>query len=100
MAMEFLLFLVVLVAIAVTHFYLQQKDKRRHAFTVHIQGRTEEAETLDFAVTLFEDETQGQWEAKMEKAFHLSEKRRSFNNQRILDIMEAEKQKLKDIKKI
>lgn len=74
------------------HFYFQERHKRRIAYIVHINERTEEAESLDFAVTLFDDEPVSSWELKLNKAFDLCEKRRSYNNARML----AEYKKIED----
>jgi hypothetical protein len=63
--------------------FLQERNKKKVAYTVHVQERTEEAETLDFAVHLFDDETEGKWLEKLNKAFKLAEDRRGFNNQRM-----------------
>jgi hypothetical protein len=57
--------------------------KRKPSYVVHVQERTEEAETLDFGVTLFEDESLGKWAEKLERAYSIAEARRAFNNQRM-----------------
>ena len=64
--------------------WLQERNKRKIAYVMHIQERTEEAETLDFAVNLFADESESEWKTKMNKAFLLAETRRSFNNERMM----------------
>lgn len=81
-------------AIAAVHFYLQEKNKRRLAYTAHIQGQTEQAESMTFAVTLFEDETEAEWQKKLDKALYLTEKRRSFQNERLLNIQRLEQERL------
>ncbi len=64
---------------------------------MHISERTEEAETLDFAVHLFEDETLGKWAEKLERAYSIAEARRGHNNARMIQehqrvMAEAKKQ--------
>ena len=66
------------------HLYFQERHKKRVAYVVHVQERTEEAETLDFAVTLFEDETLGKWSEKLERAYSIAEARRGYNNSRMI----------------
>lgn len=70
------------------HFYLQERNKRKVATVLHIQGRTEEAETFDFAVTLFEDESVGKWEERIQLFCSIQERRRAFNNERMAKAME------------
>ena len=64
---------------------------------MHIQERTEEAETLDFAVSLFEDESEEQWFKKIGKAFKMAEDRRAFNNQRMIEIQNKIREEAKNI---
>lgn len=78
------LFTFTLAAIAATYFYLQERTKKKVAYIVHVQGQTEQAETLDFAVHLFEDESDDKWQEKLYKAFEIQEKRRAFNNDRLM----------------
>lgn len=80
------------------HLFFQERHKRKLSYAVHIQERTEEAETIDFAVSLFEDETMGKWAEKLERAYSIAEARRAFNNNRMMMehkriIEEAEKAK-------
>lgn len=74
-----------LVLCFIIHTYLAEKVKRKVAYIMHIQERTEEAETLDFAVHLFEDESMQDWSFKLERAYSIAEARRSFNNKRMQD---------------
>lgn len=67
------------------HTVLQERVRRKVSYTVHVQERTEEAETIDFAVHLFEDETHGKWMEKLNKAFKMAEDRRAFNNHRMME---------------
>lgn len=67
------------------HTYLQERHKKKVAYVVHVTERTEEAETLDFAVHLFDGETPGQWAFKLEQAYSIAEARRGFNNQRMIE---------------
>ena len=78
------MFTYAIVACFILHLYFQERHKRKVAYVMHIQERTEEAETLDFAVTLFEDESMGKWSEKLERAYSIAEARRSFNNQRMM----------------
>jgi hypothetical protein len=81
------------------YIYFTQKDKRKLGFTVHVTERTEEAETLDFATHLYEDETQDKWQEKLNIAFKMAEDRRSYNNKRMMDLY-AEAQKAKEENKV
>lgn len=63
------------------HLYLTHKDKRKVDAIVHIQERTEEAETLDFAVTLFQDESRQDQLMKLDRFFTIAENRRQRNNE-------------------
>jgi hypothetical protein len=91
------------VAIAVCfalHLYFQERHKKKIAYVVHVQERTEEAETLDFAVSLFEDETLGKWAEKLERAYSIAEARRGYNNKRMLDEYNRVQAEAKESKKI
>ncbi len=66
---------------------------RKVAYTVHIQGRTEQDETMDFAVTLLQDETPEERQAKIDGAFEMREARLKFQNDRVLKIMAESKLK-------
>lgn len=83
----------VILACFIVHTVLQERVKRKVSYTVHVQERTEEAETLDFAVHLFEDETAGKWQEKLNVAFDVAEGRRKFNNERILKMQEDAKER-------
>lgn len=59
--------------------------KPRKSFAqVAIIGRTEEGETVQLTVTLFDDETPGVWDQKLNTAYELREKRLKFQNERML----------------
>jgi len=75
------------------HTYLAEKIKRKVSYTVHIQERTEEAETLDFAVHLFDDESMQDWAFKLERAYSIAEARRGYQNDRMLKLIEDAKKK-------
>jgi len=91
---------VALVACFVIYIYFTQKDKRKLAFVANITEQTEEAETINFAVHLFDDETEDKWLEKMGKAFKMAEDRRSFNNKRMMEMLEkAQKQTVTPLKK-
>lgn len=89
----------VIVACFAVYMYFQERYKKRVSYVVHIQERTEEAETIDFAVTLFEDETQGTWDEKMAKAFGMAEARRGFNNQRLIDMQNKFRKEQEELNK-
>lgn len=88
------------------HFFFQEKHRKSQeakqkklAYAIHIQERTEEAETLDFAVNLFDDETMEEWAFKLERAYSIAEARRAYNNKRVTEeynrmLKEAEEAKL------
>lgn len=89
------------IGIAAVYFVLNERHRsklgmRKLSYAVHIQARTEEAEHMDFAVQLFEDETIEVWEEKLKVACDLTEKRRKFNNERIFGPMQDDKAKLKE----
>lgn len=91
---------VALVACFVIYIYFTQRDKRKLAFVANITEQTEEAETINFAVHLFDDETEDKWLEKMGKAFKMAEDRRSFNNQRMMEMIEkAQKETVTPLKK-
>ncbi len=56
---------------------------------VHIQAKTEDAEHVDFGVTLYEDESEEEVADKLEKFFLLAEGRRKYNNDRMQARQEA-----------
>jgi hypothetical protein len=86
-----------ILVIAAFYFYFQERNKKKVAYVLHIQERTEEAETLDFAVTLYQDETPGIWREKMEYAFKASEERRKFNNDRLLEAYKIRQEEAKEL---
>lgn len=86
------LFSLVVSLIAIVYFIDQWKRRKNVAHVVHIQERTEEAEVLDFTVTLFEGETQGQWLEKMNRAYEIAEGRRSFNYDRMMKLSQEAKE--------
>lgn len=94
--MEFYSFFLLVALIATAHFYFQERNKRKVAFTVHVQGRTEEAETLDFGITLFSDEDENSWLEKMNQALTMTEKRRAYNNDRMMKLMKDAEEKRKE----
>lgn len=83
-----------LALVAIAHFWLQERNKRKISYTLHVQGHTEQAEVLDFSVVLYTDETEAQWEEKVNKCFAIQEKRRGFNNERMLNELAKEKEAL------
>lgn len=91
---------VALVACFIIYTYLTQKDKRKLAFVANITEQTEEAESINFAVHLFDDESEDRWLEKMGKAFKMAEDRRSFNNKRMMEMIEkAQKEAVTPLKK-
>lgn len=80
------------------HTYLTEKVKRKVAYVVHVQERTEEAETLDFAVHLFDDESPQDWAFKLERAYSIAEARRKYQNERMLKLYEEAKKKAEEEK--
>lgn len=81
-----------------THLYFQERTKRKVAYVMHIQERTEEAETLDFAVSLFEDETVQDWGFKLERAYSIAEARRGYNNKRMMEEYQRQKKQAEEEK--
>lgn len=83
--------IVVLLAVYIGILIYDRKRARLLFSQVHIQGKTEQDEVMDFTISLFEDETADLWEQKLNTAFGLREKRLKFQNDRVLAIMEASK---------
>lgn len=77
-----------LVLCFIVYTYLAQRDKRKLAFVANITEQTEEAESINFAVHLFDDEPEEKWLEKMGKAFKMAEDRRGFNNKRMMEMIE------------
>ena len=90
----------VIAVLGALHFLVGPKRYRKADATVHIQAKTEDAETVDFAVVLFADETVEQQEAKMRKYFDMTESRRKFNNDRLQEIYCQAQQELEASKKV
>lgn len=67
------------------HTFLQERHKKKVSYVVHVTERTEEAETLDFAVHLFDDEPFVKWQEKLERAYSIAEARRGYNNHRMIE---------------
>lgn len=79
--------------------YKEQNEKRKVHSVVHVQARTEEAETLDFAITLFADESPGSRQDKINEAFELCEVRRKFNNDRLQQMFKEQQELAEALKK-
>jgi hypothetical protein len=75
---------------------LYARSIKKVAYLVHIQGRTEADEHMDFAVSLFEDESEGVWDEKLSRAFELREKRLAFQNKRVIDLMKPSEEPKKE----
>lgn len=71
-----------LLAIALTYFWLTERHKRKLFANATLVSVTEEAEQIHFAVQLFDDETAGSHQEKMNSLFEMAEKRRAYNNER------------------
>jgi len=70
------------VAAYIANVVLSQRGRRIIDAHLHIQGSTEQAETFDFAITLFKDESEGTRQEKIAKYCEVIEARRKFNNDR------------------
>lgn len=81
------------------HTWLHERVKRRVSYSINIQERTEEAETLSFSVNLFEDESMGSWSEKLERAYSIAEARRAFNNNRMMAEYDRIQKQAADAKK-
>lgn len=55
-------------------------------YTVHIQAQTEQAEHMDFCVNLYEGESEGTQREKLYKAFQMTEDRRGYQGDRLIDL--------------
>jgi len=90
---------IIVAVLGAAHLYLAHfKDRRKVDSVVHIQERTEEAETLDFSVTLFQDETPEAQRLKMEKYFLIAEDRRARNNNIAQALFQEMQEKVKKLK--
>jgi uncharacterized membrane protein len=99
--MEFLAY--VILGCFLLHLYVTERVKRKVAYTINISERTEEAETINFAVHLFDDEPFLKWQEKLERAYSIAEARRAYNNKRMMDEyqrVQAEAKKAKEEGKI
>ncbi len=92
-----------ILAIAFCYFFLQERTRKdliarqnlipKVAYQVHIQERTEEAETLDFAVNLYEGEPSIKWKERLEIAYSIAQARRQqMNDLMIQQMAELKKQ--------
>ncbi len=89
----------IVATLGAAHLYLAHfKDRRKVDSIVHIQERTEEAETLDFSVTLFQDETPEAQRLKLEKYFLIAEERRNRNNNIAQALFQEMQDKVKKLK--
>ncbi len=78
--------------LAGTWLYASKCVKPRTAFAqVAIIGQTEQSETMQLTATLFADESDLVWDAKLKKLFELREARLKFQNERIQRITEEVK---------
>lgn len=101
--MELLSLALLIGLLAIAYTRLPKKGKEPE-YLVHIQGRTEQDEHMDFAVSLFKGESFNEWKRRMDLAARLIEDRRKFNNDRVLEIMkkaqeENEKKKAEEVAK-
>lgn len=72
-----------------THVQEKFNVKPRHAFAqVAVIGRTEDSETMQITATLFHDEDQKTWDAKLNTVFEMRESRLKFQNERLLKLQE------------
>lgn len=86
------LVLLILSIFLLRHLSKPQPPKARLAHSVvHVQQRTEEAETLDFAITLFLDESPEQRETRILEVCEIAERRRKYNNDRMQEHFAAAK---------
>lgn len=100
MNLDYILLPLSIVFAAIYYAYSKSKYhvKPRTAFaSVSLIGRTEDSETLQITISLFNDENQAEWEKKLKTIFEMRETRLRFQNERMLAIQEEAKAKFKDI---
>lgn len=100
MSLEMILLPISIAFAAIYYAYSKSKYhvKPRALFAqVALIGRTEDSETLQITVSLFQDETQAVWDDKLKKVFEMRESRLKFQNERMLEIAAEAKLKFKEI---
>lgn len=98
MAAAIIILSLVIGIVGIGYLYLNFKDRRAVDATVHIQERTEEAETLDFAIMFFRDETELQRKQKLLRYTEVAEWRRGENNRRLMEETLKRQQEIEKIK--
>lgn len=89
MSLEMLMLPISIAFAAIYYAYSKSKYhvKPRTSFAqVALIGRTEDSETLQITVSLFNDETPFQWDQKLKTIYELREKRLKFQNERIQEL--------------
>lgn len=72
---------------------------KKVAYSVHVQGQTAEAETIDFCVNLYSDESEEKWTEHLGTALKLQEQRRIQNNAQTQARIEESKRLFEEAKK-
>jgi neutral trehalase len=74
-------------------------DRRRVHSILHVQCKTEDAETMDFAITLFQDESAESKQIRIQEVFEVCEARRKFNNDRMQQFFKEQQDQMAALKK-
>lgn len=91
-----------ILVIGLIHLLIKKREAKERGnvhSVLHIQAKTEEAETMDFAINLLKSESNEDHSKKIDQIFAITELRRRFNNDRLNEIMKAHEEHLKSLKK-
>lgn len=76
-----------IIVAALVYAFVHTKDKRKLKAICSLHSQTEEAESLNFQVNLYEDDNDEAVAKKINSLFEIAEARRSFNNERLREHM-------------
>jgi len=78
---------------------IYDRIQKKIAYSVHVQGKTESDEVMDFTVILYQKESIESWKQRLETAFELKEWRLQYQNKRMQELDAELKQKIEEAKK-
>ena len=81
---------------AIAYVYVNVKDKRKLKAICNLQSQTEEAEGINFQIHLYEDESEGRHQEKINSLFEIAESRRAYNNERLRTQMKKAQEEAKE----
>lgn len=79
--------------------FREARERKKVYAVLHIQAKTEEAENMDFALNLLEDDTPGTRQQKIDAIFEITERRRKYNNDRMEAFIKEHQANLQTLKK-